>query len=183
MAQIPYSKGGDDFKPWPEGTYDWMIKKVEQKVSKQEKPQIEITLEGVGNDAQSGKTMKDRRSLVPEAAFRIEALIKATGCPEIDTGEKDKDGKPVMTFDTDDLVGRYFRGTLSHRPHNNKIFADIGDEGPSPIAPKGMTGVAEDASSAPADGAGTPAETQAAAQPSAAGAPAVGRRPRPAPAS
>lgn len=181
MAQIPYSKGGDDFKPWPEGTYDWMIKKVEQTTSKQEKPQLSLTLEGVGNDAQSGKTMRDWRSLVPEAAFRIEALIKATGCPEIDTGEKDASGKPVMTFDTDDLVGRYFRGTLTHRPHNGKVFADIGDECPSPIAPKGMTGTTEEAD-APADGAGAPAETPP-AQPSASGAPAVGRRPRPAPAS
>ena len=176
MTMINYSKGGDDFKPWPEGTYDWMIKKVEQKTSKQEKPQLEITLEGVGNDAQSGKTMKDWRSLVKEAHFRIEALVKATGCPEVDTGEKDADGKPVMGFDTDALIGRYFRGTLTHRTHNNKIFADIGDEGPSPLAPAGLTGAGDAAA------AETPPEQPAAAPPSTAGAPAVGRRPRPAPA-
>lgn len=172
MAQIPYSKGGDDFTPWPEGTYDLRVKKIEQKVSKKEKPQLEITLEAL-EGPKDGKTMKAWYSLVPAATFRVDKLLDACGVERIDTGEKDENGKPILTFDDQDLLGRVFRAEIKHRDYEGKTQTDLKDEGRSPLAPPGQNGAA----------AAAPAQAATPATPSAAGAPVQARRPRPAPAS
>jgi hypothetical protein len=169
MAHIQYSKG-EGFKAWPEAVFDLKILSVEQTVSKSEKPQLTIDLECVEGGEQEGKKTKTWWSLVPEAGFRINELCEACGLVPTDTGEKDEEGRPLMAFDTDDLVGRVFRATNKPRLYNNNLQNDWKELGPSPLQP-----------GAPA-AAGTPAPAAAAA-PSTSGAPIAARRPRPAPQS
>lgn len=168
MPVIQYSKG-EGFKAWPEAVYDMKIASVEQKVSKNDKPQLEILLECVEGGEQEGKKTKTWWSLVEAAGFRINELCEACQLTPVDTGEKDAEGRPVMSFDTDDLVGKVFRTTNKPRMYEGRLQNDWQELGPSPLA-----------AGAPAQAA-TPAA--AAAPPSTSGAPVPPRRPRPAPQS
>lgn len=172
MAQIMFSKG-DGFV-WPEGTYDLLIKSVAQTVSKNNNQQLEIEVEGVDGD-QAGKKFKSWWSLVPSATFRIDALVDACGVAKVETGEKDANGKPIMSFDSDELVGKIFRCTIKNRTHEGRTNNDIQEMGPSPL----QTGsAAPETQNGGAPGAQAPATPPA--TPSTSGAPVAARRPRPA---
>jgi hypothetical protein len=166
---INFSKGGGEFAPLPVGTYDFVIKSCKQSVSKQnQNPQLEVNCEVIDGD-HAGKKVRMWYSLLPQATFRLESLLTAIGVEMVDSGEKDDNGQPIMTFDADELPNRYFRCENEHREYpegSKKMQNSFQNEGPSPFAPATET---KAESTKPA-----------AAAPSAAGAPQTVRRPRPA---
>lgn len=178
MAKIQYSKAeGGAFELIPVGTYDFLIKGAEQGVSKQKgTPQVTVDVEVVEGDY-AGKTMKAWYYPTPEASWKLNNMTEVAGIPSTDSGQVDKNGKPILESDTDDFAGHYFQADVVHEeypPNSGKHNAKLEKERASKFSTSAPTAQA---------GAAQAAASGAVAAPSAAGAPVQQRRPRPAPAS
>ena len=118
MARIAFNStagntGGAGWTPLPAGDTAFQIDKVEEAVSKQNNPQLKISMHVI-EGPHTGQKATMWMSLLPQAAFRLEALLSAT-LPEdaysaVETGEfheHNGEQQPIYNyeFDTDDLVG------------------------------------------------------------------------------
>lgn len=127
---------GSGFTAFPEGTYDMRITSTEETVSKAGKPQLKVSLEVLDGDPERiGQTATIWYSLSPQAAWKLNMLAEATGVDSTETGERTKDDKPVLEFDTDDLDGLYVRYTCTQEVYDKKIVNRWEEERPSPMDP------------------------------------------------
>lgn len=172
---IRYQAGGGNFEILPEGTFDCEIKKVDTGTNNNGNEQLVVDFE-VADGPLAGR--KHKEWIVLTVGWRIDRLRKAAGVDEIDTGEKDPQGKPIMSFDEQDLVGKFVQLEIVHReypPNSGKVRANSNNEKPSPLNVTAAAG-------APATPAST-AKVTPATQPADGGAPGAGavapRRPRP----
>lgn len=99
----------------PEGSYDLEIKKVDpNRTDKKDRPQAMIQMEVVGPD-HTGKVVTDWFYLTDNAVWRLHNLYEALGIEPEGTGEYDEEGKELVEYDTDDLIGRIFVANVTQR--------------------------------------------------------------------
>ncbi len=173
------TEGG--WSPLPAGTYDFEIKEYEQKVSSNDNPQVQVKME-VADGPHSGKKSNIFLTFVSQAYWKVNELLEALGIEQIDTGEKDDNGNPILSFDADELIGRFVRFEVEEdsyqgkgkNNHNNPVCSQLDPQYNELV--QRSTGVDE---TPPAD---APPAQQSAQQPAAqpAARPSRGRRPRPA---
>ena len=180
MGQINYSKGADGggaYSALHEGGYDFKINAVAQTTSRKGNDQIELSCEIVAGGGKEGRKQKLWYSLTPQSSWKLELLLEALEIERIDTGEVDGEDKPIMGFDSDDLIGRVLYLNATTYEYEGKERNDFADEAMSEYDPVGPATEAQDAGGATEE----QPETEAADQTQK--TPARGRRPRPAPAS
>lgn len=107
------STGGGGFTIYPAGTYTLQIDAVEETKSKAGNPQLKVSCHIADGGQYDGEKVTLWYPLLPQAGFRLRALIEAT-IPDkaefIETDENDARGNPIaeIDFDTDDLIGEQF---------------------------------------------------------------------------
>ena len=178
MAKIQYKANkGSGFKMPPAGTYDFEIVDV-----KDEKPdndgnmRIYLQLKIAEGD-QQGSDVRMYCTLSAERGWMLRNVLQAclVDYEENDGGE----GEPYeVSFDTDDLIGRFFRAdlTIYTNPNTGKKSPNFNEIQVSPLQEQASGGAAEE----PAEP--EPAKPTQAAKPAAgkpASAPAGTARPRP----
>ena len=162
MTMIEYSKG-EGFTPLPEGTYDCRIDEVESTTSSKGNPQLQVSLTVVDGPYADRKP-KTWYSLLPQSVWRVGQLTDALDIEQHETGQQDADGNPIMSFDTDELLGRIVSFEVTQRSYNGRINNDFGNPHQSSfdIEETGEVAVAATAATAPAK---TPVDTAAEPQP------------------
>lgn len=151
MARVRYSAGdGNNYQPLPEGTYDFRIEEVVQGNSKNGNPQLQLKMEVI-DGPYTGKKISNWYSLLPQSGWKLDALLDALEIEKEDTGEVDENGKPVLDFDTDWLIGRCVAYDVKHREWNGKINNDFQNEAMSAFDAE--AGEADESEEAPADDA------------------------------
>lgn len=163
MARIRISQGSGEWQPLPEGTYDFKITEVEQAVNKKQNAQLKLKLE-CASPSHSGKTATVFYSLLPQALWRLYELVDALDIERTDTGEKDKDGKPIYEIDDDLLPGCYVRYVVTQREYEGKKQNDFSKPTLSPLDPYAQKQQQQQAA-APAAAAAAPAQPAPAAAP------------------
>lgn len=149
MVQINFqageNTGGGAFEPLPEGTGLFEIESYEVGSSKNEKPQLELSLK-ILDGPREGGTCKNWYSLVPTAGWNLRGLLDALGI-EYESEGQDKEGRDDIVFDGDDLVGRQVEYYVKQREYNGRInndfvnprdpdYVEEEDEGKSTAAPE-----------------------------------------------
>lgn len=137
MARIAFDStsgntGGGGWQPLPAGDYTVQFDAVEQTVSKQNNPQLQLSGHVV-DGPHDGHKLKIWMSLVPQAAFRLEMLLAAAlpadSYEQLDTGEvsvRKVGGQEVeepiysYSFDTDDLVGAQVIYAVTEGEYNGR---------------------------------------------------------------
>jgi hypothetical protein len=179
MAKIPFSMSanqGGSFQPWPEGTYNCRITETELGTSKAGNPQLRVRLEVV-DGTYAGKQSNVWYSLLPKAAWKIDALLTALGIEKEPTGDVDENGEPITVFDDEWLLHRVVEFDVKHREYNGKTQMDFVNERASDydVPPEDEPAPAK---AAPVKAAPKPAPAPVESAP--AGVPATfRRRPRP----
>lgn len=124
IAYNPENRG--EWKPLPEGTYDFQILEVEEKTSSKGNPQLYISTEVVGGEF-SGKKAGMYFAATENATWRIVQLLDATGVT-YDLQGTDLD------FDENDLIGAYFQANAGIREYNGKKNNDFSKFEPSALS-------------------------------------------------
>lgn len=188
MARIAFNStagntGGGGWTPLPEGDIAFQIDAVDETVSKQNNPQLKISMHVI-DGPHAGQKATVWYSLLAQAAFRLEALLKATlpegSYDEVDTGEfqpRTVNGEsieePIYTyeFDTEDLKGAQVIFEVTLGEYNGKPKNEFNSpRALTEAAPK----MAARPAAAPASRAAAPAvATRAAAPATRAAAPAA----------
>ncbi len=128
MIRFNQSKG-NGFEVYEPGTYDFEIVDVKQGTSKNGNPQLTVKTKIVGG-RYDGKTHTEWYSLTEASAWKITALVEATGCPHSVVGTDSK-GTPIVEFDETDLVGLFLQGDLEINEYNGKKSNRLNKERPS----------------------------------------------------
>jgi hypothetical protein len=116
------SQGDGKWKPLPNGTYDFTIDAVKERVSGAGNQMLHLETHVAGGEFQ-GKKAGQFYTLVDKAGWRLKLLLDATGVDYNEVpldGVVDDDGRPVteLQFDTDDLVGKTFTADVTIRKDN-----------------------------------------------------------------
>jgi hypothetical protein len=161
MAFIPYSKGENQgFTPLPEGTYQMAIREAEHGTSTGGNPQLKLRLE-VMEGPKAGRFINCWYSLLPQASWKIDNLLEALGIDEVDTGDMDAEGNPIMGLDTDHLLDRIVQYVVTQQEYpagSGKMNNRFNDEAPSPLEGAQKAAPAQEAAPA-AQQATPPAQT------------------------
>lgn len=180
MGKIQYrANKGSGFKLPPVGTYDFEIAEVkEDKVDDEGNPRLFLQLKIADGD-QQGSDVRMYHTLSQERGWLMREVLQATG---VDYEEEDGgEGEPYsIGFDTDDLIGRFFRAELTHYENKNtgKKFPNFSEIQISPLqqaADGGEEQVEEPAEPEPPKAAAKVAPAKAAGK----AAPQGTQRPRP----
>lgn len=135
MARIRIVEGsGQQWTPFPEGTYDFKITAVEQGTSTKGNPQLKVSLE-CASQSHSGKNATTWYSLLKQSLWKLNELVDALGIERTDTGEVDENDKPIYEFDEDDLVGAFVRYQVSQRTYEGKTQNNFDSPELSPLDP------------------------------------------------
>ncbi|MCA9643775.1 MAG: DUF669 domain-containing protein [Myxococcales bacterium] len=183
MSKIRISQGTGEWKPLPEGQYDFKITNVETTTSGGGNPQLKLHMEVVGGEY-DGKKSTYFLSLLQQSLWVLYNITDALQIERTETGEVDEAGQPVYEFEADDMVGAYVRFNVGIREYNGKKNNTFNDPQLSPKDPMYASLVAS-ANGNPVAAASTPkpvvVQQPAVAQapvPATAGAGAVRRRGR-----
>jgi hypothetical protein len=103
----PEDRGGN-YTPLPAGTYDFQIMEVEQRVAKNDKPQLMVKMQVVSDDYH-GKKATNWLWLTEAAMGFVLDLFDALRIAPQDTGETDAAGQPIVDWDENELVNRIVR--------------------------------------------------------------------------
>jgi pyruvate/2-oxoglutarate dehydrogenase complex dihydrolipoamide acyltransferase (E2) component len=184
MARIAFNStagntGGGGWSPLPAGDIAFQIDKVEETVSKQNNPQLKVSMHVIDGPNMGAKATT-WYSLLPQAAFNMEALLNAVldenEYTAIETGEfRERNGEqePIYTFefDTDDLVGREVIYDVTVGEYNGKPKNEFNSprpmnaDAPAPRAaapaPRAAAPAVATRAAAPATRAAAPAQRQA----------------------
>jgi hypothetical protein len=123
---VRISQGSGDFTPLPEGTYDFIIDQIEEGTNSKNNPQLKVTMLVKGG-AHDGKKLLNWYSLLPQSLWAVYNLVEALGVEMSETGEEDKEGKPIYDFDTDDLIGCIVTYIVGQRTWNDKVNNTFSD--------------------------------------------------------
>jgi hypothetical protein len=119
MGKIAFkAKKGGDFKLPPEGTYDWIVKDFkDQDPDDDGNPRFFLQLE-VAEGEHSGSEVRAYFTLSEERAWTLRPVLESSGIDfdHEEGGEGEPDG---YEFDSDDLIGRYVRASMTHY-HNER---------------------------------------------------------------
>jgi len=140
IAYNPDNRG--EWKPLPEGTYDFQILEVEEKTSSKGNPQLYISTEVVGGEF-SGKKCGMYFAATENATWRIVQLLEATGVAFEQAGTD-------LDFDENDLIGSYFQANAGIREYNGKKNNDFSKFEPSSLSAGPADEPAEEEEEAPA---------------------------------
>jgi hypothetical protein len=182
MARIAFDStagntGAGGWTPLPAGDYVVQFDTVTEAVSSNNNAQLKLAGHVV-NGPFDGRKVTIWQSLLPQAAYRLEALLSAAlpadAYEQVDTGQLDDRGEPVYTysFDTDDLVGAQVLYDVTEssytKPGADKATLKNEFNSPRPVseqpAPKAAVKPAARPAAAPAVAtrAAAPAQRQAA---------------------
>lgn len=134
MGRVRISQGNGDFKPLPEGTYDFIIDSIEEGTSGKGNPQLKVTML-VKDGPHDGKKLLHWYSLTPQSLWAVYNLVEALDIEMTDTGEEDEHGKPIYDFDTSDLIGCIVTYVVGQREYNKKVNNTFSDPSLSTLDP------------------------------------------------
>lgn len=120
MARIRISQGSGEWKPLPEGMYDFRILELKMGESAKKNPQLQVSMVVLGGEYDDKKA-NTFYSLLPQALWNLYALTDALGIERTETGELDSSGKPIYEFEADDLVGCCVRFNVGQREYQGKV--------------------------------------------------------------
>jgi len=135
MAQLNFrtkTEGGGSFKIPPEATYDFEIADVIGLESEEGNPRLYLQLK-IAEGAQEGEELRDYHTLSEERGWALRNILENTDTPFELSDESDGSGD--FTFDTDDMLGRYFRADLTHYTNKKtkKTYANLNNVQVSPL--------------------------------------------------
>lgn len=139
MARIEVQTTGSSndiqYTVFPQGTYELQVSAIDLTNSAKGNQQLTVRCVIADGDY-ADKKITLWLSLLPQAAWRVEAFVKALGVDY----EKGDDG--LVSFETDDCIGVYFRANAKVREFNGKERNDweqfapstLTDAAPAPVA-------------------------------------------------
>jgi len=126
---IRYTRGENTgFTPLPEGTYNLCITAEEDCTSKAGNPQHKVTFDVV-DGPHAGHTLNAWYSFQPNAAWRFEQLITATGAEPTVVGQ-DAEGNDILELEDDALVGCYVTAMITQETYQGKVNNRVNGEQP-----------------------------------------------------
>ncbi len=110
------------FEVWPKGSYDVRLMKVEQRVSKQQNPQLGIGIECIEGPYE-GKKRTWFITISDKGGFELGPLLEAAipGQYDVEQAEPDSEGNKKLsyTFDPDDLLDKIITVDVTVREDQN----------------------------------------------------------------
>lgn len=170
MAKFVFKKKeGGEFELITPGHYDLMIVKAEIAAGRDDEPQLATEFE-IAEGPEAGKKIPQWFGSSDKRGWVIGAICDAANVPYEVLEEGDENNPPTISFDTEDLIGRYVRAELTHYYNKDKdqTYHNLKKWEPSPLqaaaegtAPAGDKPAGETKSETkPAESAPTPATTQ-----------------------
>lgn len=101
-------------EPLPEGVYDVTIGKVEQVMSKTNKPMLKVEFE-VQSEEYQGRKLFSNYVLTEDCMWKVKELFDSLG---LDTSQ-------VLDIDTDELVGMGCMAKVAQREYQGEIQNEI----------------------------------------------------------
>ena len=119
MAKIQFKgKEGGSFTLITPGDYDFQIESCEMVDSKKDVDQVKVVLKIVDGPF-ANESLPKWIGLDDKQGWVLRQLLDATGTPYA-LGEAAEGEVPTCDFDTDDLLQRYVKATITHFFHKEK---------------------------------------------------------------
>ena len=112
--QVDFTGVSSGFELIPEGDYRVAVFKVEQKMSKANKPYLNFTLKIQEGEGVHGRQMFYVASLQPQSLWSLKATLKALGY-------SDEELKGNFDLDTEGLIGRECMAVVIHEEYNGEM--------------------------------------------------------------
>jgi len=170
MPRLHSFKGAKtDFKPLPKATYDFQIDSVKESTTRNDNIQMQLHMHVAGGQYDGRKCVAFYVWTV-DGFWSFKNVLDAAGVEydEVETGEQNKDGAPVLSyenFDLDELVGKMVTFDVGHREYEGRTQHTFNN--PRSAGGAATAEAPEPPSAAPSAPQGDAAPMQAAAQPQA----------------
>jgi hypothetical protein len=114
MAKFVFKKKeGGEFELITPGVYDLMVVKAEIVAGRDDEPQLAAEFE-IAEGPEAGKKIPQWFGSSDKRGWVIGAILDAANVPYEVLEEGDDNNPPTISFDTEDLLGRYVRADLTH---------------------------------------------------------------------